>query len=222
VDDNNWADLGALADPDEFERVRSRLPDPVRAEFDDLWRLLEATRHDAEAAGGLAEDLLLLVTDALPGWIGTRKLLAPGSTLSHRQPSPEAVLARLFGDEPPQPQQSPPGEAAADAMFARIRDRLLGAPSRQLQQTTDPGVLRLPRPDGGQRLPDFQFEPDGRPFPVVLEVNGVLCADDDPWAAADWWLGPSLWFPHPPAEMIGRVPDAQLIDAAHAAMDAEW
>lgn len=96
-------------------------------------------------------------------------------------------------------------------------DRLVGS-----DRDTEPDALiRLRRPDGSVGLPTFQFDDTG-PIPIVVEVNELLGARRDPWGAAAWWLQPSLWFPRPPASMIGAVPDWRLAVAAQSALTVEW
>jgi hypothetical protein len=80
----------------------------------------------------------------------------------------------------------------------------------------DPGLLRLDRDDGAQQWPAFQFAATGAPQPLVPVINRILDADDDPWGAADWWLGHNQWLDGVPARLIGRVDDGLLVDAARA------
>jgi hypothetical protein len=78
------------------------------------------------------------------------------------------------------------------------------------------GLLRLPGPDGSQRLPRFQFGPGGVPHPVVLTINLMLHADRDPWGVADWWLRENAWLDAIPASLVAHVPDEELIAIARA------
>lgn len=102
---------------------------------------------------------------------------------------------------------------------------LQAAPSLSEQEVRALGVaperadlIRLPGQDqdGRPRLPAFQFGADGRPVPVVLTVNELLGASTDPWGVADWWLGENAWLEAVPADLIGRVADAVLLQAARA------
>jgi hypothetical protein len=63
-------------------------------------------------------------------------------------------------------------------------------------------------------VPAFQFDPAGLPYRVVVDVNRVLDADDDPWGAADWWLGPNAWLNAAPADRIGQLSDEALLSVA--------
>lgn len=121
----------------------------------------------------------------------------------------------------------------ASAEIARgVRQRLLTAPARGPEQLTgaaaeDParaGLIRLTDPELGHRYPDFQFDPDtGEPRPVVQRINRMLLSDQDPWGAADWWLGGNTWLRDAPAALVGRVPDTLLTEAAAAVVgDGAW
>jgi hypothetical protein len=93
------------------------------------------------------------------------------------------------------------------------------------RQVADSGVrpqrddlIRLPGPDRQSVLPAFQFDADGRPLPIVIEVNLLLDAKSDPWGVADWWLSENAWLGRVPAEMLGGLADSDLISAARAAL----
>lgn len=81
-----------------------------------------------------------------------------------------------------------------------------------------PDLIRLDRADGSYAVPVFQFDEHGAPIPVVLRVNQVLGARDDPWGVADWWLSANVWLRESPSELIGRTPDDLLMAAAVAAV----
>jgi hypothetical protein len=102
-------------------------------------------------------------------------------------------------------------------------DWLLAAPALTGQQVRDggadpsePGLIRLAAPDGRERIPAFQFSPAGAPIAVVLRINRLLDAEDDPFGVADWWLGRNAWLDAVPAELIGQVDDELLVRAARA------
>ncbi|MEO3756057.1 hypothetical protein [Streptomyces sp. B6B3] len=115
-------------------------------------------------------------------------------------------------------------------VIAAARRRLLAEPSRSDAEldpvsAADPlaaGLIRLLDPERGPRYPEFQFAPrDGSPLPVVRQVNRLLLADQDPWGAADWWLGGNRWLGGAPARLIGQVPDALLAEAAQALVEGD-
>ncbi|MGC5015451.1 hypothetical protein ACLQ2R_32225 [Streptosporangium sp. DT93] len=112
----------------------------------------------------------------------------------------------------------PPSEVEREAL-----SRLLDAPALTADEVRagghdpgDPGLIRLEHSGGAARWPAFQFAADGRPLPLVRTINRILEAADDPFGAADWWLGDNGWLGGSPARLMGRVPDERLISAARA------
>ena len=96
------------------------------------------------------------------------------------------------------------------------------SPAHVLRKGTDPGqpgLIRIRRPDGRVSLPTFQFTRTGEPNPVVLRINHLLGADNDPWGVADWWLCPNVWLSATPAHVIDQVDDQLLVAAAVAATE---
>lgn len=82
------------------------------------------------------------------------------------------------------------------------------------QNPEDPALIQLDREDGMRQWPAFQFGHTGQPLELVRRINQILDAPDDPWGAADWWLGGHVWLAGVPAQLIGQVDDQDLIDAA--------
>ncbi|WP_308298756.1 hypothetical protein [Streptomyces sp. GESEQ-35] len=115
------------------------------------------------------------------------------------------------------------GNPMVGPVLGPIRERLLREPSSPWTEGTDPRLIALSDEDGRRRVPLFQFEAGTMPWQVVLEVNDILRADTDPWGAADWWLSRTTWWPDPPAELLGRRRDTELLGGARelAAMDGE-
>jgi len=116
-----------------------------------------------------------------------------------------------------------PGSGKPDEGPGAIAATLLAAPALTAEQVRDhggdpdsDGLIRLRPESGGARLPAFQFGRDGHPIPVVDAINRMLGAADDPWGAADWWLGQNAWLDATPAELVGLVDDDMLIRAARA------
>ncbi len=56
---------------------------------------------------------------------------------------------------------------------------------------------------------------------MVVAVNRLLDADDDPWGVADWWLGANAWLDAVPARLLGTPGEHGLLAAARAEI-AEW
>ncbi|QTA36072.1 hypothetical protein [Streptomyces sp. CA-256286] len=83
-------------------------------------------------------------------------------------------------------------------------------------------LIRLTVADEEERVPAFQLDPaSGTPYPVVVEINRLLSADEDPWGAVDWWLGPNVWLDAAPARLLGTGVDHALLSAARAEIP-EW
>jgi hypothetical protein len=152
---------------------------------------------------------------------------SPDSQLRDVAASLEAItaltlLSQADDDDGPPPAAGPADPADPD----EVADRLLAAPALTGQQVRDggadpgePGLIRLDRPDGRQQIPAFQFSQAGTPIAVVLTINRLLDADDDPFGVADWWLGRNAWLDAIPADLIGQVDDALLVRAARAELD---
>ncbi|WP_234334762.1 hypothetical protein [Streptomyces sp. NRRL S-118] len=116
------------------------------------------------------------------------------------------------------------GNPMVGPVLGPVRDRLLSAPALPWTGAgaADPRLIVLSAPDGGRRLPAFQFEAGTMPWAVVLEVNTVLRAGADPWGAADWWLSAHTWWNGtPPAGLLGRGRDDELLAAARALAGTE-
>ncbi|WP_062212900.1 hypothetical protein [Streptomyces sp. NBRC 109706] len=147
--------------------------------------------------------------------VENRVRLDPGSTVVDLARVDE--LLRLLAREPDEEEAA---EEATREILRAARRRLLAAPSRPAPGA-DEGLIRLPDPERGARCPEFQFGADDRLRPVVRRVNALLLADEDPWGAADWWLGGNRWLAGVPAQLIGEVPDTRLIEAARALVEGD-
>lgn len=79
-------------------------------------------------------------------------------------------------------------------------------------------VVALPAA-GHKLFPAFQFDTERREVrPIVVEINRVIGAKDDPWGAASWWLNPTGFAddPRSPAELaVAGGHDDDLRDMAH-------
>ncbi|MEU6466230.1 hypothetical protein [Streptomyces sp. NPDC046976] len=124
----------------------------------------------------------------------------------------DAVL-QVLGTPPPDPAE----------LLRAARRRLLAAPALTADEhpelrggpDTPAGLIRLRDPERGIRCPGFQFRAGTvEPLPVVRRINELLRADQDPWGAADWWLGGNRWLGGVPADLLGVLPDEQLERAA--------
>ncbi|MET9700257.1 hypothetical protein ABZY31_25540 [Streptomyces sp. NPDC006529] len=109
------------------------------------------------------------------------------------------------------------GHRMVGPVLGEVRDRLLAEPSvgdaEALEGGCDPygpGLIRLRATGGFVRLPAFQFGADGRPVPVVHEVNRLLDADHDPWGAATWWFSPHARLGALPVRLLGTPAERRL------------
>ncbi|MFF6994609.1 hypothetical protein ACFY93_06555 [Streptomyces sp. NPDC008313] len=117
----------------------------------------------------------------------------------------------------------------AEEVLDTTRQRLLRAPARGADAApgavTDAAaddLIRLHHPELGSRYPEFQFTPGtDEPRPVVREVNRLLLAGEDPWGAADWWLGDNEWLDGAPAALLDVVPDDLVLAAARALVEED-
>jgi len=188
----------------------------------------EASRYDA------AQEIVDTVAPALPADHPVRRAIASEGTKyavgqldwSLAAQTLRARLGtaglRLFvaGQPGAGPELSP---AEPHDIVGEVQEWILAAPAVTEAQVRDrgldpnaPGLIRLSGPRGDVRLPAFQFDPGGHPYPVVIQINLLLDAGDDPWGVADWWLGPNGWIGAVPAESIGRLDDTLLVAAARA------
>lgn len=121
------------------------------------------------------------------------------------------------------------GRTAGDEVSPRIRRRLFAATSvidrdGLLARGGDPdadGLLRLRAEDGRVLFPAFQFRADGNPDPTVIGINRRLRADDDPWGAADWWLGRNAWIGTAPVDLLGAGDGSDRLWSAALALVGE-
>jgi hypothetical protein len=188
----------------------------------------EAARYDA------AQEIVDTVAPALPADHPVRRAIASeGTKYAVGQldwsPAVQTLWTRLETAGPGPFAAGQPGagpelsQAEPHDIAGEVPERILAAPAVTETQLRDrgvdpnaPGLIRLSRPDGDVRLPAFQFDPGGHPYAVVMRINLLLDADDDPWGVADWWLGPNGWIGAVPAESIGRIDDTLLVAAAQA------
>ena len=116
--------------------------------------------------------------------------------------------------------------SASEEVGARVRARLLAAPAYAGDELPasrgDPPahLIRLAGPDGASRYPAFQFNQWGLALPVVLAVNEILRAGEDPWGVADWWLSVNSWLDCRPVDLLGQGRDGDLVALARAVREA--
>lgn len=213
----HWDDISGRLDPDGRARLRW------------LVAIAAAEQTGPDARTEAVLEIIGVVLPVLPRdhpleqAIGGKRS-AP-STLERELSPTLAELRAIVGDLPglddigdladldPDP--------AARTVWSDVRTRLLAAPMVAADDV--PAAGPLIRLDDGVRevLPAFQFGPDGQPYGVVLAVNEVLDATDDPWGAADWWLLPNSWLRAIPADLVGRVDDLILLDTAEREVEID-
>ncbi|WP_225101593.1 hypothetical protein [Streptomyces sp. CoH27] len=116
---------------------------------------------------------------------------------------------------PAEAERAAPGNAEAERAAPPGGPAVSGGPAVPGGPDASGGVIRLRDPERGIRYPRFQFRPGtAEPLPVVRRINALLCADRDPWGAADWWLGGNRWLGGVPADLLGVLPDDALERAA--------
>jgi len=161
-----------------------------------------------------------------------RDIVADLEALVAFQASPPALQVRP-GVDLAGPAAVPDGlesrpDAAVPDLAQAAHAALLAHPSRTVEHVEQDGVdpfapdlIRLAGEDGVPRLPAFQFGADGQPLPVVLTINGLLGADDDPWGVAAWWLDPHAWLRAAPADRLADIPAGDLVELATAELEEE-
>jgi hypothetical protein len=218
----HWDDILQHADEEQTARLRALIdgmtePDPL------------------EARAALGDELL----DLLPPDHPVIRVMRTTTMYSTVSPDPGSELADASrwlraqlaggpwsaGPESARPDDAGPGDSAAelDEFDRQVQARLLSLASLTADEVrgnrVDPGgsgLIRLAGPDLQVRLPAFQFAPDGRPWPVVQEVNERLGAAADPWGVTCWWVDPHQRLAVSPQDLLGRDSDDLLRWAAAA------
>jgi hypothetical protein len=182
---------------------------------------------DQATSFDMAADIMNLLRKRLPAAHPVRMALAEREdrlldqdSLSDRASRAAAVSAWFRLAEPLRARLGIPAPTVGDVM-RESSERLLAAPALTAEEVlhrghdpSDPDLVQLDRGDGTQQWPVFQFEPHGGIRDVVRAINRILVADEDPFGAADWWLGRNGLLGDAPARLIGHVPDDLLIAAA--------
>jgi hypothetical protein len=226
-------DPAVLALAEHWESVEELLAAGPAARLHSLVDLLPSpeagARQQATAAAGLAALLAGALPRDHPVWLAfieddeVRYLRTPEETATPRVFDP-ALRERLYpGLRRHEVDRAAAGDRSQDIVEAATA-RLLAFPCLRPEQLGgdhggDPRLRHLIKLDGadGPCFPAFQFDGSGRPFELVLEVNALLDAAEDPWGVADWWLGRNARLARTPADSIGTGLDSVLLEAAYAA-----
>ena len=169
---------------------RSRIREQAVPVFDELYAELRDAA-DAETASRLLDRLIDHVADNVTSGdraLALRRFADDAATVSRL---PGAIAAYL-GAEARGPitgaAEAYDPQRAADELAGELLASPAYTPEDLLRRGVDAGhrwLIRLRRADGRYQLPAFQFGPDGA-RPLVLQVNELIGADEDPWGAADW------------------------------------
>jgi hypothetical protein len=213
-----WEEIRRLADGEQWERLREIIagtyapgPREAYAELGDV--LLDILPPDHEICdimrsgvmSGTAKDAQAFDAEMLEQLWLLSELVQPG----------ESAWRDLDGTDD--------ADEADDDIDLLVRARLLGLlmltsedARRRGVNPDDVGLIRLRRPGAvtSARLPAFQFGPAGDPWDVVMEVNQVLGASDDPWGVTCWWVDPHARLGDAPADLLGRGLDGLIRRAA--------
>ncbi len=217
--------MSALAS--EWESVQELLTVSQATRLGELVRRFSAVDATGDDRLDSALELADLLSTALPADHPVRRAIADdvGSTRFAGTPADQRALAEALRAllEP----GAPESERAADGLDdldREVMSRLLAAPALSERELLRHGVnpahlslIRLPAA-GGARFPAFQFDSAGQPRRVVLAINRLLDADEDPWGVADWWLGRNAWLGHAPTESLplGDIGEPELLACARA------
>jgi hypothetical protein len=128
-------------------------------------------------------------------------------------PQPQAPPASPVGPEPaagladPAEGQPLPGYGSYVAVIGRLIGLPALSPEEVRQAGTDPQLPELIRLQDGAaiRLPCFQFDRSGTARPIVLEVNRILGAAQDPWGVAGWWTDLHAWLERAPIDLLDEA-----------------
>ncbi|MGW2547501.1 hypothetical protein ACWC5I_43160 [Kitasatospora sp. NPDC001574] len=203
---------------ERWDEVQEFLDEPARAR---LRELLTAPSGDPER---IARRIVRLLLASVPDGHPVRAVFEDSVRYARgaraEQINREAVLSALafFGRRPAAAQPPPDADDwLLDAENVTAAEYRAGG-----HDPADPDLIRLTDRQGTVRLPSFQFDgASGLPLPLVVEVNRLLDADDDPWGVADWWLGANAWLDAVPARLLGTPGEHSLLAAARAEI-AEW
>lgn len=207
----SWAEVWTVADETQRETLLRLLAEPgdpvdVRADLADLVLDLEDR---------LGRDHPVIA--ALRGTVMYG--VARPATLS-------GDLTRLrelaLGEPGPVPEDPLDEEDSPNDLQQRVEAALRAVPSfdaAEIPAADQTGLILLPGAGAnGPQLPSFQFDPDRRPRQVVVAVNKVLEAAEDPWGVSCWWVYPHARLGTAPVELLDQQ-EPRLLAAAQAVVE---
>jgi hypothetical protein len=192
-----------------WQEMSEELYEPARRRLDAL--VVDRRRAvDDRDLSRTWHEVVDLAVDHLPANSGIRR------DLMNALGVPRLAGGRPYSALPLLPTFAPEGRPSIEDWIMSARAYSPDHVQRKGTDPDQPGLIRIRRPDGRVTLPKFQFTRAGDPNPLVLRINRLLGADDDPWGVADWWLCPNAWLAATPAHVIGEVDDELLVAAAVA------
>jgi hypothetical protein len=122
-------------------------------------------------------------------------------------PAPQVDPEPKAGLSGPAEGQPIPEYGSYAAVIGRLIDLPALSPEEVRRAGTDPQLPELIRLQdrAAIRLPRFQFDLAGAARPIVLEVNRVLGAAQDPWGVAGWWTDLHAWLERAPMELLDEA-----------------
>lgn len=196
---------------DEWDRVTTKLDERARLRLQELV-LAMADADTTELRTHLGSMIAYLLFSELPPddpMVLAGRRLATGTGWHVHSPVAVRLRGKVGGTEPWPAERrilAVPWESATTLRRRGIDPDL-------------PDLIRLDREDGSYAVPSFQFDDKGRPHDILLRVNQLLGAFDDPWGAADWWLSSNVWLHDAPATLLGRPDENLLMTAAVAVVE---
>ncbi|MCW2933757.1 MAG: hypothetical protein JWM19_4719 [Actinomycetia bacterium] len=240
----HWAEIRALASDEQWERVRALVAGTAESDAREAYAaladelgdilppdheisvmmrtgIMSGTAADAATADAQMLEELWLLSDLVldPGESAWRAAHAAGTD----SPGTDFGAADRL-----EPGHSDADIGAATDFDRLVEARLLGLPALTPDDARQRGVdpddarlIRLPRPGAAPefQLPKFQFAPTGGAWDIVMEVNQVLDAADDPWGVTCWWVDPHARFGDAPADLLGHGQDGLIRRAARAVVE---
>ncbi len=178
-------------------------------------RVMSGTVTDPDTADAQMLEELWLLSDLVldPGESAWRAAHSKGPDSQPRRESRQ------------EPKDLPPLDDFDRLVEARLLNLPALHPHDARQRGVDPDdgrLIRLPRrgESPGVQLPEFQFVPPaGGAWDIVMEVNQVLDAADDPWGVMCWWVDPHARLGSSPADLLGQGQDGLIRRAARAVVE---
>jgi hypothetical protein len=218
----HWAEIRALASDEQWERLRALIAG--------IAGIAESDAREAYAA--LADEL----GDILPPDHEISAMMRTG-IMGGPATADAQLLEELWllsdlvldpGESAWRAAHGGTGSEDTDDFDRLVEERLLGLPSLSPQDARQRGInpndlrlIRLPRPGAAPefQLPAFQFGPAGDAWDIVMEVNQVLDAADDPWGVTCWWVDLHARLGDAPADLLGLGQDSLIRRAAQAMVE---